>query len=221
LIDTVADCMAFRALEDYPERGIFLIFNYTCYRCTSDVTEWTKCSYSTRTATRKRFDIPDDIKSEYDALEIFSILLRSKVLEEQATIAKTLGVPRVIQEPTYDPNLPLSGYVVSSADRGTFSSKIDETVGIVISSQDKIQKLSKTLQEAQTLNIYVVSEDFLNEIQKGRPSIIMEKCKISSWGILPHIRQQTKTDEEAKIKSGRQSFTILSGKSNSKFFFIK
>ncbi|CAF2934152.1 unnamed protein product, partial [Rotaria sp. Silwood2] len=85
----------------------------------------------------------------------------------------------------------------------------------------KIQKLSKTLQEAQTLNIYVVSEDFLNEIQKGRPSIIMEKCKISSWGILPHIRQQTKTDEEAKIKSGRQSFTILSGKSNSKFFFIK
>ncbi|CAF4801684.1 unnamed protein product, partial [Rotaria sp. Silwood2] len=68
--------MAFRALEDYPERGVFLIFNYTCYHCTSDVTEWTKCSYSTRTETRKRFDIPDDIKSEYDALEIFSILLR-------------------------------------------------------------------------------------------------------------------------------------------------
>jgi len=53
--------------------------------------------------------------------------------------------------PTYDSTLPLSGYIVSSAGRlsssaatiqkeverlgGTFSSKIDETVGIVISSQ--------------------------------------------------------------------------------------
>jgi len=53
--------------------------------------------------------------------------------------------------PTYDSNLPLSGYVISSAGRlsssiatiqkeverlgGKFSSKIDETVGIVISSQ--------------------------------------------------------------------------------------
>jgi hypothetical protein len=53
--------------------------------------------------------------------------------------------------PTYDSNLPLSGYVVSSAGRlsssvstiqkeverlgGKFSSKIDDTVGIVISSQ--------------------------------------------------------------------------------------
>lgn len=53
--------------------------------------------------------------------------------------------------PNYDLNLPLSGYVIASAGRlsssastiqkevehlgGTFSSKIDETVGIVISSQ--------------------------------------------------------------------------------------
>ena len=42
--------------------------SYTCYRCTGDVTEWTKCSYSTTTPNRKAFDIPNDIKSEYDAL---------------------------------------------------------------------------------------------------------------------------------------------------------
>ncbi len=57
----------------------------------------------------------------------------------------------LLSRPTYDSNLPLSGYVVSSAGRlsssvatiqkeverlgGTFSSKIDETVGLVISSQ--------------------------------------------------------------------------------------
>lgn len=78
--------------------------------------------------------------------------------------------------------------------------------------------MNKKLQEAQALNIHVVSEEFLNEIKNDRPSIIMGKCKISTWGILPHIRQQTKVDEEAKIKSGRQSITTASAKSDCKLF---
>jgi poly [ADP-ribose] polymerase len=79
--------------------------------------------------------------------------------------------------------------------------------------------LSKKLQEAQALNIHIVSEEFLNEIKNDRPTIIMEKCKISTWGILPHIRQQTKADQEAKMKSGRQSFTTASTKSDRKLFY--
>ena len=76
--------------------------------------------------------------------------------------------------------------------------------------------MSKKLQDAQTLNIHIVSEDFLKEISHDRPTIIMEKCKISTWGILPHIRQQIKVDIEAKMKSGRQSFTTASTKSDCK-----
>ncbi|CAF0974380.1 unnamed protein product [Adineta steineri] len=236
LIDTVADCMAFGSLEHCPECGGFLIFNYTCYRCTGDVTEWTKCSYTTTTPTRKLFDIPNDIKTEYDAFKSYKYKKRdrilAKVIENHVSIAKTPEVSRVIHEPIYDSNLPLSGYVVSSAGRlsssvaniqkeverlgGTFSSKIDDTVGIVISSQDEIKKMSKKLQDAQTSNIHIVSEEFLKEIVNDRPSIIMEKCKISTWGILPHIRQQTKADEEAKLKSGRQSLTTASTKSDSR-----
>lgn len=77
--------------------------------------------------------------------------------------------------------------------------------------------MSKKLQDAQTSNIHIVSEEFLKEVSNDRPSIIMEKCKISSWGILPHIRQQTKANEEAKLKSGRQSFTTASAKSDRMF----
>ena len=80
--------------------------------------------------------------------------------------------------------------------------------------EDEVQKLSKKLQEAQTYNIHVVSEEFLKEITTDRPSVIMEKCKISTWGILPHVRQQSKVDEEEKKKSGRSSFTVASGKSD-------
>ncbi|CAF4468759.1 unnamed protein product, partial [Rotaria sp. Silwood2] len=83
LIDTVTDCMAFGALEHCPECGGFLIFNYTCYRCTGDVTEQTKCSYTTTTPTRKPFDIPDDIKSEYDDLSV-SDKVKLKLKDEAA-----------------------------------------------------------------------------------------------------------------------------------------
>ncbi len=85
------------------------------------MTEWTKCSYSTTLPTRKLFDIPKDIKTEYDALYRFSFFLfrfdqfcfvlfsksykyikrdriLAKVIEKQATITKTPDVSRVIQE---------------------------------------------------------------------------------------------------------------------------
>jgi hypothetical protein len=77
--------------------------------------------------------------------------------------------------------------------------------------------MSKKVQEGETLNIHIVSEEFLNEIQNDRPSIIMEKCKISTWGILPHIRKQTKANEEQKMKSTRESLTTASAKSDRKF----
>lgn len=76
--------------------------------------------------------------------------------------------------------------------------------------------MGKKLQDAQAFNIHVVSEEFLNEIKNDRPSIIMEKCKISTWGILPHTRQQTKADEEAKKKSAKESMSTVSKKSEGK-----
>ena len=78
--------------------------------------------------------------------------------------------------------------------------------------------MSKKLQDAQTFNIHVVPEDFLKEIQTDRPTIVMEKLKISSWGILPHIRKQNKIIEDEKIKSGRSTFGSLDGKSDCKYF---
>ncbi|CAF1049126.1 unnamed protein product [Rotaria sordida] len=79
------------------------------------------------------------------------ILKQTKVVEKQATITKTPDVSRIIQKSTYDPNLLLSGYVVLSADHlssslatirkeverldGILSSKIDDTVGIVVNLQ--------------------------------------------------------------------------------------
>ena len=61
--------------------------------------------------------------------------------------------------------------------------------------------MSKKLQEAQSLKIPVVSGDFLVEVEKDRPTVVWEKCRLSSWGVLPHLREQ---EEKKKSDAGRQ-----------------
>jgi hypothetical protein len=56
-------------------------------------------------------------------------------------------------------------------------------------SIDELQKNSKKIQDAQLFDIHVVPVQFLDDIQNDRPSIVMEKLKISTWGILPHVRK--------------------------------
>ncbi|CAF3786663.1 unnamed protein product [Rotaria sordida] len=87
LIETVADCMAFGALEHCPECGGFIVFNYTTYKCTGNITEWTKCMYSTQSPNRKPFEIPVDVKQQYNIL------------------------------PKYNPKFPLKGYSIVLAGR--------------------------------------------------------------------------------------------------------
>ncbi|CAF4157375.1 unnamed protein product, partial [Rotaria sordida] len=127
LIEAVADYMAFGALESCPECGGFLVFNYTNYRCTGNITEWTTYSYTTNLPKRKAFEIPDRIKEDYDML------------------------------PDYDPKLPLNGYSVALIGRllkrksilkkhieqlgGAMTTNIDKTVGVVVSTQDEIKTL--------------------------------------------------------------------------------
>ncbi|CAF0900065.1 unnamed protein product [Rotaria sp. Silwood1] len=153
--------------------------DYTCYRCTGHVIEWTKSFYSTTTRTRKMLDIPDAIKTEYDALQIFKYKKHDRVLarviEKQVTITKALDVSRVIQEPTYYQNLPLSNYVVSSTGRLSSSLAIMQKE---VERLDEIQKMSEKLQ-VQAVTIHIVSEEFLNEIKNDRPSIVMGKSRLN------------------------------------------
>jgi hypothetical protein len=84
----------------------------------------------------------------------------------------------------------------------------------VLDELDELAKMPKKLQDAQTLTIHVVSEDFLNEVEKDRPSVAMEKCQISSWGVLPHVRQQSQANDREKSKSGQLSAGTTSSKSS-------
>jgi poly [ADP-ribose] polymerase len=75
---------------------------------------------------------------------------------------------------------------------GTIVKTIDKTTDVIISTQSYLsqQKGNKKIQIAQTFEIYIVPEEFLDDILNDRPVIVMEKLKLSAWGILPHIRKQ-------------------------------
>ena len=62
---------------------------------------------------------------------------------------------------------------------------------------------------AQTLDIHVVTEEFLDEILNDRPSNVMEKLKISTWGILPAIRKQPRLKSSGSLKSFSENFFDL------------
>ena len=71
------------------------------------------------------------------------------------------------------------------------------------------------MRNAETLEIHVVAEQFFDDVLKARPSVVMEKLKLSSWGILPHLRKQ-QTHQLNKLKR-KQSTT---NKSNCQLFDI-
>ncbi|UJR16963.1 hypothetical protein I4U23_003861 [Adineta vaga] len=206
LIDAVTDCMAFGALEPCSDCTGLLVFNYTNYRCTGNLTEWTKCSYSTQLPKRKPFEIPDHIKEKYSIFENYKYTKQDRILTQ---IAKKLPLKNEIQEPNYDSKIPLNGYSIGLVGRlskkpstlekrikqlgGTVVHNLDkQTMDVIISTQDEINKGTMKIQYAQKYDIHIVPEEFLDEVQNDRPSIVMDKIKISSWGVLPHIRKQRK-----------------------------
>ncbi|CAF3934676.1 unnamed protein product [Adineta steineri] len=218
LIEAVADCMAFGALESCPECNGYLIFNYTNYRCTGNLTEWTNCSYSTQIANRKPFEIPDKIKNKYEFFENYTYTKRNRIMTQIIKKPLLINTTVEISEPDYDCKLPLNSYSLALVGRlskrkrslrkqikelgGTIMKTINKKVDIIISTQDQIQKGDKKLDIAQNFNIHVVSEQFLKDILTDRPSIVMEKLKLSNWGILPHIRKhQTYSTRKIKRKS--------------------
>ncbi|CAM4799055.1 unnamed protein product [Rotaria magnacalcarata] len=222
LIEAVTDCMAFGALEPCPECGGCLVFNYTNYRCTGNVTEWTKCSYSTQLPRRKSFEIPDKIKENYDIFQNYKYAQRDRIITQIVQKPKLISKAVEIKEPDYDSELPLSSYSVATVGRlskrlstlhkqieelgGTIATTIDKSVDVIISTQDEVQKGSKKIQDAQKFEIHIVPEQFLNDVLNDRPSIVMDKLKLSTWGILPHIRKQQVREEKNRNRKSSSTF---------------
>lgn len=69
IIDRLSDAICFGALKPCPKCNGQLVYNSgTGYKCTGDLTEWTKCENIMQDPKRKKFVIPSDIKEAYPDL---------------------------------------------------------------------------------------------------------------------------------------------------------
>ena len=107
---------------------------------------------------------------------------------------------------------------------GTTTRTIDRSLDVIISTQGKLDPIilhslssfldqinngHRKIQQAQSLDIHVVPEEFLDEVLNDRPSIVMEKLKLSSWGVLPHIRKSQNPAKKRKLSSTSKSTSAL------------
>ncbi|CAI9730721.1 [ADP-ribose] polymerase 1-like [Octopus vulgaris] len=203
LLDSVSDCMAFGALAKCPEcpEGK-LTFKSDGYRCTGNITSWTKCFYVTRTPKRKAFKIPSEYH-DADVLKKYKYKKRDRVFAAETASSKEGPVSSV---DVLDglPSKPLKGLkfaIVGNLDfseeqitqnisnmGGQIVTTIDKNLAACISNKESITKPNKQIKAAKKAGVHVVSTAFLEDVKKGGVLLMIQKHNLAPWGDDPQKR---------------------------------
>ncbi|XP_057321273.1 poly [ADP-ribose] polymerase-like [Microplitis mediator] len=210
LRDSLADQLVFGALPTCTKcSGQFRFKSGIGYRCMGNITEWTKCENIVVDPKRTKFIISDDIKEKYDFLKAYKSKPERRIVRITAPSAAVETVkkedqvdgPKVNRGP-----MPLRGMQFVIAGRtekskealkkeimslgGTVGTKVSDTTAAVIANEAAIEKGGKVIEEAEKLDIQVVSEDFVDEAKdyKDTPIPLIIKKNICSWGGDPSVR---------------------------------
>lgn len=210
MLDRLADCMTFGALEPCPEcqDGQLVFKSGVGYACTGDMSEWTKCQYKTKDPKRKPFKVPQEFKEAYDFMNMYKFKSGQKrIIPNNPTTVQANGKQ---SENGSKVNFPLKGttFVLDESIKGeqrekmkekikAFGGQLDKRVSskdtmAVVASKDALeQKYSKYIEAAEKKKIQVVSPEFLNNIHVEGVISNVKTHTISSWG----------TDPKARVKS--------------------
>lgn len=97
----------------------------TAYKCSGNITEWTKCSYKTQTPTRAAsLTIPRDLKSAKDG---YTCLKNFKFQPRQRVFEKSLDEIAEAKNMAHS-NVPLNKLNFSSAGKLTRNNKLLKTM---------------------------------------------------------------------------------------------
>lgn len=210
LRDNLSDCLVFGAIKACPECKISRPrFKLDAYRCSGNVTEWTKCQYVTKCPEREPFVVPEDFKEEYEFLREYKYVKRDRFFpdkDESASSSTTTSGP-------------LNGFIVSLVGKfkltksamekkvmelgGATSPKITSAVNFIISTEAEVAKDSKNILKACELDIHVVSPKFLEDVKNSNstPAIAIKENCICSWGGDPILKFGIKQENKSKSRS--------------------
>ncbi|XP_076649690.1 poly-(ADP-ribose) polymerase [Halictus rubicundus] len=204
ILDRLSDAFCFGALKPCSKcTGQLVYTSGAGYKCTGDLTEWTKCEYVTQDPKRKKISIPPSVEQEYPDLKSFKCKVKRRLIKVTAPSTSSLikkedevdSGPKVQAKPK--PLKHMQFFIIGRTKKdkndlkkeivhlgGEITSKLHENVAAVISTQKEIDKMSAKMEEAENLNIQVITEDFVDEAKEyTKPAIsLIKKKTISSWG---------------------------------------
>ncbi|GFO48668.1 poly [ADP-ribose] polymerase [Plakobranchus ocellatus] len=199
LLDAVADCLVFGALEKCTEcKHGQLYYTAEGYACSGNLTEWTKCMNVTKFPSRRAFKIPKEFH-DVPFLKEYKYVKRERAFPV-VTVSATSGLVSSsldsvdgagTSKPLQDMRFVVAGKLKQSKAQvtktisdlgGLVISKIDNKTAAVISTKEEVEKKSKVIQEAEKNEVHVINEDFLSACSKGDAIKLITVHSIASWG---------------------------------------
>ncbi|XP_049866080.1 poly [ADP-ribose] polymerase [Pectinophora gossypiella] len=238
-LDHLADCMAFGVPDPCPECKGQLILDTFNYKCTGNISEWTKCSYKIREPTKKPFKVPKAYKDgsifkKYKS-KVATRLFDAAPPPPQIIIKKEEPVEKkdIKIPPLKNLQFFIYGKVKSKEDvkkrilklGGLVVSKLTETLAAVVSTKKDIDNMPRKMAEIQEEDIEVVDESFLDLIDPDTGTVaktleLIKLHNIADWGSDPAKRvPQDVIDGKSIPKSG--SLYVKSQKSTTTKLKIK
>ncbi|XP_064601493.1 LOW QUALITY PROTEIN: poly [ADP-ribose] polymerase 1-like [Liolophura sinensis] len=221
LLDLVSDCMAFGALQKCPEcEDGQLVYSTTGYRCTGNITSWTKCVHQTKTPKRKPFKVPSEYH-DVPFLKKYKYVKRERVFPTvtldltDGPVSSSQGSGNGSLRPLEGMKFALIGKTVKSKTAltkeisslgGDVVSKVDGTLAACISTKAEVEKNSKGIKDAKKADVQVVDEGFLEACRKGGAALMIQQRNLCSWGSDPLRR--ISEPSTSKKSSGKSEATI-------------
>ncbi|XP_043962517.1 poly [ADP-ribose] polymerase 1 [Gambusia affinis] len=209
VLDSLADGMAFGALESCKECKGQLVFKGDLYYCSGDISAWTKCVFKTKVPSRKDFIIPKEFH-EVPFLKKFKFKGQDRVYPKEApsqtlkpakteTLASASSAPseRLLEAAPSDK--PLTGMKLLavgklSKNKDDLKAAVEELGGkitgtankasLCLSSKKEVEKMGKKMEEVRDAGVRVVSENFLTDIKSSGKALqeLVSLHAISPWG---------------------------------------
>ncbi|KAF3849867.1 hypothetical protein F7725_019586 [Dissostichus mawsoni] len=201
VLDSLADGMAFGALEPCKECMGQLVFKGDAYYCQGDISAWTKCVFKTTTPIRNNWITPKEFH-EIPFLKKFKFKRQDRVYPKEAPaetpstakakpLASASGV-KTEQLPEGAPaDKPLTGMKLMSV--GKLSKNKDD----LKFCREEVEKMSKKMEEVRDAGVRVVSEDFLKDIKSSGKALqeLVSLHAISPWGA--EVKAEVKAEAPA------------------------
>ncbi|KAF7653732.1 hypothetical protein LDENG_00079310 [Lucifuga dentata] len=217
VVDSLADGMAFGALQPCKECQGQLVFKGDAYYCTGDISAWTKCVFKTATPIRKAWVIPKEFH-EVPFLKKFKFKQQDRMYPKVAptpaltavkseSLASASSAPAKLLSEGAPADKPLTGMKLLTVgklkkNKDELKTTVEELGGkitgtankasLCLSTKKEVEKMSKKMEEVRDAGVRAVSEDFLTDIKSSGKALqeLVSLHTISPWGAEVKIEPQ-------------------------------